>query len=130
MTVQPKSEALRALYWRDEILQVMFWLRGEGFGDVIDPKLLERFLGVDANIGMRYLDRLVEDGYLVEQGDRYLLSEKGLEEGKQVFAEEFSDLTKPAHGECGPDCWCHQSPEEADACSAERHAHEHHVHEH
>ena len=26
----PKSDALAALYWRSEILQVMYWLRGEG----------------------------------------------------------------------------------------------------
>lgn len=44
----PKSEALRALYWRSEILQVMYWLRGEGLGEVVDAPLLERFLGVDA----------------------------------------------------------------------------------
>ena len=64
---EPKSEALRALYWRDEILQVMFWLRGEGFGDNADAPLIERFLGVDANIGIRYLDRLVEEGYLTRE---------------------------------------------------------------
>ena len=52
---EPKSEALRALYWRDEILQVMFWLRGEGFGDDADAPLIERFLGVEATIGIRYL---------------------------------------------------------------------------
>ena len=54
----PKSEALRALYWRSEILQVMFWLKGEGFGDQVDATLLERFLGVDSHIGVQYLDRL------------------------------------------------------------------------
>src|SRR6266508_159514 len=51
----PKSDALRALYWRSEILQVMYWLRGEGFGDQVDPGLLERFLGVDARLGVQYL---------------------------------------------------------------------------
>src|SRR5215213_4841756 len=55
---EPKSDALRALYWRDEILQLMFWIRGEGFGEAIDPALLERFLGVEAEVGIRYLDHL------------------------------------------------------------------------
>ena len=63
----PKSEALRALYWRSEILQVMFWLKGEGFGDQVDATLLERFLGVDSHIGVQYLDRLLEEGYV--EGD-------------------------------------------------------------
>src|SRR4028118_865934 len=63
----PKSEALRALYWRSEILQVMFWLKGEGFGDQVDARPLERFLGVDSHIGVQYLDRLRQEGY-GEQG--------------------------------------------------------------
>ena len=37
-----------------------------------------------------------------------------------VRATEFADLVGPTHGECGPSCWCHNSPEEADVCHAER----------
>lgn len=116
----PKSEALRLLYWRSEILQVMFWLRGEGLGDVVDPPLLERFLGVEAYVGLGYLDRLVSDGYLERVDAGYVLSKVGLEEGKTEFALSFADLTRPAHGECSADCWCHNSVEEAIACAAER----------
>jgi hypothetical protein len=116
----PKSEALRALYWRSEILQVMYWLRGEGLGDVVDAPLLERFLGVEATHGISYLDRLVDEGYLNRNDDGYVLSEVGLEEGKTEFALSFADLTRPAHGECSADCWCHNSVAEAIACAAER----------
>ncbi len=124
----PKSEALQALYWRSEILQVMYWLRGEGFGDQVDATLLERFLGVDAKIGVQYLDRLVEEGYVERVGDRYTLSELGRREAGLEFATSFSELTRPTHGECSADCWCHNSPEEAAACQAERaaaHDHDH-----
>jgi len=118
---QPKSEALRALYWRDEILQMMFWIKGEGFGDQVDPVVLERFLGVEASIGLGYLDRLVDEGLLVRTNEGlYGLTGRGHEFGARVFADEFADLTRPAHGECGPDCWCHASVEEAEACAAER----------
>ena len=116
----PKSEALRALYWRSEILQVMYWLRGEGLGDVVDAPLLERFLGVEASHGIGYLDRMVDEGYLNRNDDGYVLSEVGLEEGKTEFALSFADLTRPAHGECSADCWCHNSVAEAIACAAER----------
>lgn len=116
----PKSAALRALYWRSEILQVMYWLRGEGLGDVVDAPLIERFLGVDAHIGMAYLDRLVAEGYLDRQVGGFALSERGLAEGRTEFALSFADLTRPAHGECSADCWCHVSPEEAEACALER----------
>ena len=121
----PKSSALRDLYWRSEILQVMYWLKGEGLGEVIDADLLERFLGVDATIGVTYLDRLVLDGYLHPVAGGYQLSETGLAEGKTEFALSFSDLTRPAHGECSADCWCHNSLEEAAACAAERAPHDH-----
>lgn len=116
----PKSAALRALYWRSEILQVMYWLRGEGLGEVADAQLLERFLGVEADIGVSYLDRLALDGYLELAPGGYVLSEMGLQEGKTEFALSFADLTRPAHGECSADCWCHNSVEEAAACAAER----------
>lgn len=116
----PKSAALRALYWRSEILQVMYWLRGEGLGDVVDAALLERFLGVDAHVGTGYLDQLVADGYLDRVPGGYRLSESGLAEGRTEFAMSFAELTRPAHGECSADCWCHTSVEEAEACAAER----------
>jgi hypothetical protein len=117
----PKSEALRTLYWRSEILQVMYWLRGEGLGEVVDAGLLERFLGVETEIIVGYLDRLVDEGYLDRVGDGCTLSEQGLAEGKTEFALSFADLTRPAHGECSEDCWCHASVEEALAFAEERH---------
>jgi len=116
----PKSESLRALYWRSEILQVMYWLRGEGLGERVDAALLERFLGVNAAVGVTYLDRLVDEGYLERDANGYGLSERGLEEGATEFAAAFAELVRPAHGECSADCWCHVSVEEAEACAAER----------
>ncbi|MFN2388170.1 MAG: hypothetical protein ABR575_00985 [Actinomycetota bacterium] len=138
----PKSEALRALFWRDEILQVMYWIQGEkfpGVGDEVDASLLERFLGVDAEIGVRYLDRLVEERLLERTPEgRFRMTEEGRKHGGRVFGEEFSELTRSAHGECGADCWCHADPDEAEACAAERigslhdleHDHSHHHGDH
>jgi hypothetical protein len=116
----PKSEPLRALYWRSEILQLLYWLRGEGLGDLVDAPLLERFLGVDAGIGLGHLDRLADEGYLDRDGQWFALSARGLEEGALEFATAFTELNRPAHGECSADCWCHVSAEEATACAAER----------
>lgn len=121
----PKSPALQMLFWRSEILQVMYWLRGEGFGDIVDAPMIERFLGVDATVGVTYLDRLAEEGYLTVDGEYYGLSEFGLKQGAREFAESFNELTKPAHGECSDDCWCHASVDEAEACMAHRIEHNH-----
>ena len=129
--MSPKSPALAAMYWRSEILQVMYWLRGEGFGDMVDAGLLERFLGVEAAIGVTYLERLVAEGYLVDDGPFFSLSDRGLSEGAAEFASSFAELMRPTHGECDADCWCHQSADEAEACSAARRNHEHdHEHDH
>lgn len=118
---EPKSEQLRVLYWRDEILQLMFWIKGEGLGDRVDPELLERFLGVQERVGMRYLDKLVSEGLLDRDAEgRYGMTEQGHRDGARVFVDEFADLTQPGHGECGADCWCHMSVDEAEACLADR----------
>lgn len=98
----------------------MYWLRGEGLGDFVDAAILERFLGVDARIGLTYLDRLVDEGYLDRRDELFVLSERGLQDGAAEFATAFSDLTRPSHGDCSDDCWCHASIEEAEACAAER----------
>jgi len=113
----PKSEALRALYWRSEILGVLYWLRGEQLGDLVDAPMIERFLGVDAATGITYLDRLVDDGYVVRDGDWYALSERGLQQGQEELATAFSDLLRPRHGACSDECWCQMSPGEAEACA-------------
>ncbi len=116
----PKSDALRAMYWRSEILQVLFWLRGEGLGDLVDPPTIERFLGVGAEVGIAYLDRLVEEDLLHRDGEWYTLSDLGLAEGATEFALTFDELMRPAHGECSDDCWCHMSVEETEVCIAQR----------
>lgn len=117
----PKSAALRRLFWRSEILQVLYWLHGEGLGDVVDATTIERFLGLDARVAVEHLDQLVDDGYLLPVGTAYALSSDGLREGAQEFASAFAALTRPSHGECSADCWCHSSPEEAAACREARH---------
>ena len=43
-----------------------------------------------------------------------------MQEGAAEFALSFAELTRPSHGECSADCWCHASIEEAEACAAER----------
>jgi hypothetical protein len=120
MAAPPKSDALQAVYWRQEILQFMFWLKGEGLGERASWRTLERFFGGESPIGTAYLYRLVDDGFLATEEGWFVLTEKGVEEGSRIFSKQFADLTRPAHGECGPDCWCHLSPDEAATCLAER----------
>jgi hypothetical protein len=116
-------DELEALRVRDEVLQAMYWMRSEGLADSPGAPELARFLAVPAETLSPYLERFTGDGYLEHAGGGYRLSARGEEAGKRTFAEEFADLTRPAHGECDDDCWCHDSPEEAARCLEERTGH-------
>ena len=97
-------DPVSALRCRDDILQAMYWMRGEGFGEEADAGMLQSFLVVDEALLREQLEILVEEGYLEETGGRYRLSALGVKEGGRRFADEFSDLQHMAHGDCGPDC--------------------------
>jgi hypothetical protein len=117
---------LEALRVRDEVLQAMYWMRSEGLSDAPRADELARFLAVPTPTLGPYLERFAADGYLEPFEGGWHLSSRGEEMGKRTFAQEFADLTKPTHGECDDDCWCHDSPEEAARCLEERVGHAHH----
>jgi hypothetical protein len=116
-------DELEALRVRDEVLQAMYWMHAEGIDSAPAPSVLARFLAVPSETLAPYLERFARDGYLARAGDGYGLTARGEEAGKRTFAEEFADLTRPTHGECDEDCWCHESPEEAARCLEERTGH-------
>lgn len=116
-------DEIEVLRIRDEVLQAMYWMLSEGLADTPSAQELARFLAVPFETLIAYLERFVEDGYLERVGGAYCLTEHGRETGKRTFAEEFADLTRPGHGECDEDCWCHESPEDAARCLEERTGH-------
>ena len=103
----------------DDLLQMMYWLRGEKLASAADAPTLERMSGLDPARLQRAILTLGRRGLLervvVEEDIQYRLTEEGVREGGRRFADEFADLTKPGHGECGdPDCDCQRtgSPED------------------
>lgn len=97
-------DPIEALRCRDDILQAMYWMRGEGFGEDVDVRGLSGFLSLDEDLLAEQLGILVEEGQLEETNGRFVLSISGVREGGRRFHDEFADLQKTAHGECGPDC--------------------------
>ena len=116
---------LETIRVRDEVLQAMYWMNAEKLAEAPTADELSRFLTVPAATLAPYLERFVRDGYLQPAGGGYALTGKGEEAGKRSFADEFADLTRPTHGECDEDCWCHSSPEEAARCLDDRAGHAH-----
>lgn len=120
------SPATRTLVASDEILQVMFWLRGEGLAPIVEPADLVRWVEMSEERILPLLGRLESRGWIERVGGsaRFRLTEEGAEEGGRRFAAEFSDITKPGHGECGdPACECQATGRPEDC----RHHHHPHV---
>jgi hypothetical protein len=104
----------QGIYWRNEILQLMFWLRGEGLFEDAAPDNLWRFLGTDPGRLEEHLEQLVREGYLEPSpgdGRRCRLNALGIEEGRRRFVDEFTPfLGRESHIVCGdPTCECHTS---------------------
>ena len=104
----------RDLEAQDEVLQVMFWLRGENLADDVSPADVARFTDASPEAARAVLVRLVGSALVsVRRGDveqRFALTADGIREGGRRFADEFADLTKPGHGECNDrDCDCRRT---------------------
>lgn len=111
--IQSLLDPVQDLKRRDEVLQVVFWLHGEGLGPEVTIADVLRFVD-DATAVEGVLAQLVEDGLLQARPDgavalRYRLTPLGEQEGRRRFLDEFEPyLARHAHGECGAaDCDCH-----------------------
>lgn len=122
-SVGPDDGPVARLKYRDEILQVLFWLGGEGFERDMTAEGVARFVALAEDEVRRALDDLVEMGLASLLAgpavDRYELTAAGRREGGRRFAEEFAPMfARDAHrGTCSdPSCDCHDSPELAAEC--------------
>jgi len=115
---QSLKDPLGSLYCRDEVLQVMYWMTGEGFGRAFAAADLRKFLDAEDDVLAETLERLVSGGLLERVGDSgYALTALGQKEGGRRFADEFESMLKPGHFECDePDCDCHNPASTEEAC--------------
>ena len=110
------ADPLEELRWRSEILQAMYWMRGEGLGDDVEVSALANFLAVDAPSVALQMRELHASGYLERTTAGYRLSQLGTQEGGRSFQDEFADYIRPAHGECGAGCWCKDPKHAGEPC--------------
>ncbi len=97
-----------SIFWQDEILQVMYWMRGEGFGERINIAQLQKFLDTTEDILLANLSELEKKDLIVSDFlELYELTATGIKEGGRRFADEFEGMTKQGHYECDdPNCDC------------------------
>ena len=106
---------------KDELLQVMYWLRGEGIAQEVKAQELARWISLEPlQVHSLLVDlaesKLVEIAPGAERSDAHFrLTDSGVKEGGRRFADEFAELTKPGHYECGdPNCECRRTGDPAD----------------
>jgi hypothetical protein len=109
------SKEQPSLFWQDEILQVMYWMRGEGFGEKVAVAELKKFLDASDEILAANLSQLAKHGLVnFDISDAYELTETGVKEGGRRFADEFDGMLKQGHYECNdPDCDCNDPDSDA-----------------
>lgn len=99
------------LLHQDEILAMMYWMRGEKIDEFVTREQLNRFLQLDARQLEGALEWLASRGLIEAVENAFRLTPRGVEEGKRRFVDEFTPyLGKESHLECNdPDCDCHDT---------------------
>lgn len=109
----------------DELLELLYWFEGEGFGGVAGMDSIVRFTSLSEPTVHRTLERLIARGDVKVNdvgGAEYHLTDSGRREAARRFAAEFAPLLSQGHGECSdPDCDCHTSEGGAAECHARQH---------
>jgi hypothetical protein len=98
------DSALSRLVNREEVLQICYWYRGEGFGDHYRPAQLRPFLQCAEPAIELALKDLAAQGHLALDAAGYRLTETGQREAGRLFADSFADFQKQGHGECAAGC--------------------------
>lgn len=116
----PPNERIAA---KDELLQVMYWLRGENLAQDVTAQDLARWISLDSmeihsllvDLAESKLVEPVHDDTAELVASRFRLTDPGVKEGGRRFADEFAELTKPGHYECSdPNCDCRRTGNPAD----------------
>ena len=117
------QKALDALFCREEILQVLYWMDGEGLAQAVPFGRLIVLLNTSSENLLFHLQKNIEAGFLSTENNK--VSEKsavqltlaGKKEAGSIFRNAFAGMQNAGHGECGPDCpFCYQDGEKTEDC--------------
>lgn len=109
---------------RDEMLELLYWLEGEGLTASATIPDMTRFLSRPETEVRETMENLLRRGLVIVHpgsGSEYRLTDTGRVVAARRFADEFASMLSQGHGECNdPDCDCHANPEAAAECHAAR----------
>ncbi len=117
------KEAFDGLFWREEILQVLYWMDGEGLAKAIPLSRLQSLLNTSPENLLLHIEKNIQAGYLVTENglltkmSSIQLTPAGKKEAGGIFRNAFEGMQKGGHGECGPDCeFCYHEGEKLEDC--------------
>ncbi|HXH05952.1 MAG TPA: hypothetical protein VNI83_05105 [Vicinamibacterales bacterium] len=98
-----------AIRRRDDLLELLYWIEGEGFSGAATPAELARLLVESEAEIRRLLAVLADRGEVVENAaGEFRLTDPGRREAARRFADSFGPLLGQGHFACrDPDCECH-----------------------
>ena len=123
MPNDPADDPATELARRDEVLEMLYWIEGEGFSGAATLDAIARFLTHSLEDVRRTLTELEARGDVTHAPatGEYRLTETGRLEAARRFAEEFAPMLNQGHGECNDaNCDCHSDPMGAAECHASR----------
>lgn len=104
MSTRDLSPSLQELARRDEILELLFWMKGQSFADSLSVADVARFVTHPEEAIVSSLEKLAALGAVEREGDRYRLTAEGLPEARRRFVDDFRDMLADGHGECNFSC--------------------------
>lgn len=117
------NEALDALFWKEEILQVLYWMDGEELAQEVPFDRLVILLNTDAEKLLQHIIKNEAAGIILRKNvtqnneGTISLTPAGKKEAGLIFRNAFDGMQKAGHGECGPDCeFCYDNGEKLDDC--------------
>lgn len=117
------KDAVDALFWREEILQVLYWMQGEGLADSVSLNRLLSLLNTSHENLLYHLRKNIAEGYLettdaeLKETSSVQLTASGKKEAGGIFRNAFEGMQKAGHGECGPDCeFCYSEGVKLEDC--------------
>lgn len=115
--------ALDALFWKEEILQILYWMEGEALAEAVPFNRLLALLNTNSDNLLSHLIKNEEAGFIIRKTNdlnetgTVSLTAAGKKEAGLIFRNAFDGMQKAGHGECGPDCeFCYQDGEKLENC--------------
>lgn len=117
------NEALDALFWKEEILQVLYWMDGEELAQEVPFDRLVILLNTSAEKLLQHIIKnelagiILRKNVTAKNDGTVSLTAAGKKEAGLIFRNAFEGMQKAGHGECGPDCeFCYDNGEKLDDC--------------